>query len=37
LQAKRHFGDLVEQQRAVLRLLELAGLRVLGAAEGAFS
>jgi hypothetical protein len=35
LQAERHFGDLVEQQTAVLRLLELAGLRVLRAAEGA--
>jgi hypothetical protein len=36
LQAKRHFGDLIEQQRAILRLLKLAGLRVLGATEGAF-
>jgi hypothetical protein len=25
LQAERHLGDLVEQQRATLRLLELAG------------
>ena len=27
LQAERHLGDFVEQQRAALRLLELAGMR----------
>jgi hypothetical protein len=32
---KRHFGDLVEQQRAFLRLFKLAGLRILGTTEGA--
>ena len=36
LQRERHLGDFVEQQRAVLRLLELAGLGGARAGEGAF-
>ncbi len=35
LQAERHLGDFVEQQRAALRLLELAGVRGVRAGEGA--
>jgi hypothetical protein len=35
LQAERHFRNLVEQQRAALGLLELAGLGRLGAGERA--
>ena len=34
LQRQRHLGDLVEQERAILRLLELAGLRTVRTAEG---
>ena len=35
LQRQRHLGDFVEQQRAALRLLELAGMRGVRAGEGA--
>ena len=35
LQRQRHLGDFVEQQRAALRLLELAGVRIDRAGEGA--
>ena len=35
LQAERHLGDLVQQQRAAVRLLELAGVGAGGAGEGA--
>ena len=36
LQAHRHFGDFIEQQAAILCLLELAGLGLLRAGEGTF-
>ena len=36
MQAERHFGDFVEQQGAVLRLLEFSGLRLLRTGERAF-
>ena len=35
LQRQRHLGDFVQQQRAALRLLEFAGVRVGRAGEGA--
>ena len=35
LQRQRHLGDFIEQQRAALRLLELAGMRGVRAGEGA--
>ena len=35
LEAHRHFSDLIEKQRTLLRLLELAGLRLLRPGKGA--